>query len=99
MENDVELNTDDIGKLDLNESKKDKDLRDKKKAMNWKRKMNYSMKKDWNNVDMMLFLEIGLTQTIIAFALIRATRKSVLHCDRNDLYGEKDYVFSLGATI
>ena len=34
MENDVELNTDDIGKLDLNESKKDKDLRDKKKAMN-----------------------------------------------------------------
>ena len=47
--------------------------------------------------DIILF-GTGLTQAILASALTRAG-KSVLHCDGNDFYGEKDAVFSLGAIM
>ena len=40
----------------------------------------------------------GLSQSILASALTRAG-KSVLHCDGNDFYGEKDAVFSLGSLM
>ncbi len=40
----------------------------------------------------------GLVQSILASALTRAGR-SVLHCDGNDFYGEKDAVFSLGSLM
>lgn len=47
-----------------------------------------------NGYDVILF-GTGLTQSILASALTRAG-KSILHCDGNDFYGEKDAVFSLG---
>lgn len=50
-----------------------------------------------NGYDVILY-GTGLTQSILASALTRAG-KSILHCDGNDFYGEKDAVFSLGSLM
>lgn len=50
-----------------------------------------------NGYDVVL-LGTGLTQSILASALSRAG-KSILHCDGNDFYGEREAVFSLGSLI
>jgi RAB protein geranylgeranyltransferase component A len=50
-----------------------------------------------NGYDIIL-VGTGLTQSILASALARAG-KSILHCDGNDFYGEKDSVFSLGSLL
>jgi len=47
--------------------------------------------------DVVLF-GTGLTQSILASALARAG-KSILHCDGNDFYGEKDAVMSFGSMM
>ncbi len=50
-----------------------------------------------NGYDVVL-LGTGLTQSILASALSRAG-KSILHCDGNDFYGEREAVFSLGSLM
>ena len=50
-----------------------------------------------NGYDVVLF-GTGLTQSILASALTRAG-KSILHCDGNDFYGEREAVFSLGSLM